>query len=435
VVYPLREQKATKLLNPEEKGYTMKNNTVIELRNPDPKFRDHLTEIIQAGCQQIIATAMETEISYFLNQYKELKDENGKQRIVGNGYLPERKIQTGVGQVNVKVPRSRDRQPGGRPIRFSSNLVPPYLRRTRSIEELLPWLYLKGISSGDFREALTALLGSDAPGLSPNTIGRLKSKWQTELDGWKQQDLSEKRYVYWWADGIYCKVRMEEKQCLLVVIGVTKEGKKELVALEDGFRESELSWKTVLRDLKKRGLETGPELAIGDGALGFWNALNEIYPDTKRQRCWVHKTANVLNKLPKSLQPKTKQQLQGIWMAPGIEEAEKNFDGFLETYKAKYPKAADCLQKDREILLTFYSFPAEHWKHIRTTNPIESTFATVRLRTNKVKSCFSSQTVVTMAYKLCRCAEKRWQKINGIDKLTKVVEGVEFVDGEERVAA
>jgi transposase-like protein len=435
VVYPLREQKATKLLNPEEKGYTMKNNTVIELRNPDPKFRDHLTEIIQAGCQQIIATAMEIEISYFLNQYKELKDENGKQRIVGNGYLPERKIQTGVGQVNVKVPRSRDRQPGGRPIRFSSNLVPPYLRRTRSIEELLPWLYLKGISSGDFREALTALLGSNAPGLSPNTIGRLKSKWQTELDGWKQQDLSEKRYVYWWADGIYCKVRMEEKQCLLVVIGVTKEGKKELVALEDGFRESELSWKTVLRDLKKRGLETGPELAIGDGALGFWNALNEIYPDTKRQRCWVHKTANVLNKLPKSLQPKTKQQLQGIWMAPGIEEAEKNFDSFLETYKAKYPKAADCLQKDREILLTFYSFPAEHWKHIRTTNPIESTFATVRLRTNKVKSCFSSQTVVTMAYKLCRCAEKRWQKINGIDKLTKVVEGVEFVDGEERVAA
>jgi len=435
VVYPLREQKATKLLNPEEKGYTMKNNTVIELRNPDPKFRDHLTEIIQAGCQQIIATALETEISYFLNQYKELKDENGKQRIVGNGYLPERKIQTGVGQVNVKVPRSRDRQPGGRPIRFSSNLVPPYLRRTRSIEELLPWLYLKGISSGDFSEALRALLGSEAPGLSPNTIGRLKSKWQTELDGWKQQDLSEKRYVYWWADGIYCKVRMEEKQCLLVVIGVTKQGKKELVALEDGFRESELSWKTVLRDLKKRGLETGPELAIGDGALGFWNALNEIYPDTKRQRCWVHKTANVLNKLPKSLQPKTKQQLQGIWMAPGIEEAEKNFDSFLETYKAKYPKAADCLQKDREILLTFYSFPAEHWKHIRTTNPIESTFATVRLRTNKVKSCFSSQTVVTMAYKLCRCAEKRWQKINGIDKLTKVVEGVEFVDGEERVAA
>jgi len=435
VVYPLREQKATKLLNPEEKGYTMKNNTVIELRNPDPKFRDHLTEIIQAGCQQIIATALETEISYFLNQYKELKDENGKQRIVGNGYLPERKIQTGVGQVNVKVPRSRDRQPGGRPIRFSSNLVPPYLRRTRSIEELLPWLYLKGISSGDFSEALRALLGSEAPGLSPNTIGRLKSKWQTELDGWKQQDLSEKRYVYWWADGIYCKVRMEEKQCLLVVIGVTKQGKKELVALEDGFRESELSWKTVLRDLKKRGLETGPELAIGDGALGFWNALNEIYPDTKRQRCWVHKTANVLNKLPKSLQPKTKQQLQGIWMAPGIEEAEKNFDSFLETYKAKYPKAADCLQKDREILLTFYSFPAEHWKHIRTTNPIESTFATVRLRTNKVKSCFSSQTVVTMAYKLCRCAEKRWQKINGIDKLTKVVEGVEFVDGEVRVAA
>jgi len=413
----------------------MKNNSVLEFRNPDPKFHDHLTEILKAGCQQIIQTALETEIEDFLKQYQGVTEYNGKQRIVRNGYLPEREIQTGIGQLKVRVPRSRDRQANGRPIRFSSNLLPPYLRRTRSIEELLPWLYLKGISTGDFTEALAAILGPDAPGLSSNTIGRLKAKWLTELDQWRKRDLDNKRYAYWWADGIYCKVRMEEKQCLLVIIGVTKQGKKELIALEDGFRESELSWKALLRDLKKRGLTAGPKLAIGDGALGFWNALNEQYPDTKWQRCWVHKTANILNCLPKSLQPMAKQLLQSIWMAPGIEEAEKNFDEFIEMYGAKYPKAAECLEKDRDALLSFYSFPAEHWKHIRTTNPIESTFATVRLRTEKVKSCFSTRTVVSMAYKLCRCAEKRWQKINGIDKLEKVIEGVKFVDGLERIAA
>lgn len=426
--------KTTKNLNPEEKGYTMKKDSVLEFRNPEAKFHDHLTEILQAGCQHILATALETELQIFLSHYSDLKDERGRQRVVRNGYLPERKVQTGIGPVTVKVPRSRDRTPEGG-IHYSSKILPPYLRRTRSIEELLPWLYLKGISTGDFTEALAAILGPDAPGLSANTICRLKAKWLTELEQWHKRDLSEKRYVYWWADGIYCKVRMEEKQCLLVIIGVTEQGKKELVALEGGFRESELSWKTLLRQLKKRGLTVGPELAIGDGALGFWKALNEQYPETKWQRCWVHKTANVLNCLPKSLQSAAKQQLQSIWMAPGIEEAEKHFDEFIEIYGAKYPKAAECLAKDREVLLTFYGFPAEHWKHIRTTNPIESTFATVRLRTEKVKSCFSTRTVVSMAYKLCRCAEKRWQKINGIDKLGKVIEGVNFVDGEERVAA
>lgn len=413
----------------------MKDDTVIEMKNPDPKFRDYLTEILQAGCQEILASALEAEITDFLEHYKELRDDNGRQRIVRNGYLPEREIQTGVGQIKAQVPRSRDRQSEGQPVRFSSTLVPPYLRRSRSIEELLPWLYLKGISTGDFGEALEALLGSDAPGLSPSTIGRLKATWQGELAEWKHQDLSGKRYIYWWADGIYCKVRMEEKQCLLVIIGATEDGKKELVALEDGYRESALSWKAVLRDLKDRGLDIGPELAIGDGALGFWNATNELYPQAKWQRCWVHKTANVLNCLPKSLQPKAKQQLQAIWMAPSKEEADKHFDIFIELYQPKYPKATECLKKDRDVLLAFYDFPAEHWKHIRTTNPIESTFATVRLRTDKVKSCFSNQTVVSMAYKLCRCAEKRWQKISGIDKVKKVIEGVEFVDGEERVAA
>ena len=279
------------------------------------------------------------------------------------------------------------------------------------------------------------LVGEDAAGLSANTIGRLKTKWETEFTQWKRRDLSGTRYVYWWVDGIYSNVRMAERQCLLVIIGITETGKKELVALEDGLRESELSWKGVLRDLQQQGLLVGPELAIGDGALGFWKALAELYPQTQRQRCWVHKTANVLNSLPKSLQTKAKQQLQAIWMAPEIKEAEQQFDRFIETYEAKYPKATYCLEKDREVLLTFYRFPAEHWKHIRTTNPIESAFATVRLRTDKVKGCFTSTTVVSMAYKLCRCAEKRWQKINGVDKLAKIIEGVTFVDGLERIAA
>ncbi len=300
---------------------------------------------------------------------------------------------------------------------------------------MLPWLYLKGISTGDFSDALEALLGKDAPGLSANTISRLKVKWIAEMEQWNKRKLIDKHYVYFWADGLHSNVRMAEKQCLLVIIGVTESGKKELVALEDGFRESELSWLSVLRDLKERGLVEGPKLAIGDGALGFWKAIAQIYPETQWQRCWVHKTANVLNKLPKSLQSKGKEHLHDIWMAPGIEEAEKNFDVFIELYEAKYPKATECLEKDRDKLLNFYSYPAEHWKHIRTTNPIESTFATVRLRTKKVRNCFSSQSVVTMAFQLCRCAEKRWQKINAVKKLAKVIEGVQFVDGVERIAA
>ena len=333
------------------------------------------------------------------------------------------------------MPRSRDQETGGNPVRFRSTLLPPYLRRTQSIEELLPWLYLKGISTGDFSEALAALLGKDAPGLSAGTIGRLKEKWREDLEVWRKRDMRGKRYVYLWADGIYCNVRMEERQCLLVIIGVTEEGRKELVALEDGFRESERSWRGVLSDLKRRGLEEEAELATGDGALGFWKALEQIYPETKWQRCWVHKTANVLNKLPKNLQSKAKKLLHEIWMAPGREEADKSFDHFIEVYERKYHKAVECLRKDREVLLTFYDFPAEHWRHIRTTNPIESTFATVRLRTDKVRSCFSSQTVVTMAFQLCKCAERRWQKINGINQLSKIMEGKKFIDGIEEDAA
>ncbi len=413
----------------------MKEDSVISLKKPEGNFNDHLTEILREGCRRILEEALEVEIEIFIGHYKDLKDGDGRQRIIRNGYLPEREIQTGIGQVAVRVPRSRDRDTEGSPIRFRSTLLPPYLRRTRSIEELLPWLYLKGISTGDFSEALAALLGREAPGLSASTIGRLKEKWKEELEVWRKRGMKGKRYVYLWADGIYCNVRMEERQCLLVIIGVTEEGKKELVAIEDGFRESELSWRGVLSDLKRRGLEEGVKLAIGDGALGFWNALEKVYPETRWQRCWVHKTANVLNKLPKSLQSKAKKLLHEIWMAPGREEAEKSFDHFIELYGAKYPKAVECLKKDREKLLTFYDFPAEHWKHIRTTNPIESTFATVRLRTDKVRGCFSSQTVVTMAFQLCRCAQRRRQKINGVNQLSKVMAGKKFIDGIEEDTA
>lgn len=413
----------------------MKHDNVIQFEKPETIATDLLTDILRKGSQKLLAAAVEAEIDAYIEQFKDLKDAQGRQRIIRNGYNPEREIQTGIGQIKVRVPRSRDRQSEGETIRFTSSILPPYLRRARSIEELLPWLYLKGISTGDFKDALEALLGKDAPGLSGNTICRLKTKWKADMDQWKDRRFDGKHYVYFWADGLYCNVRMADKQCLLVIIGVTASGKKELVAIEDGFRESELSWLSVLRDLKERGLEEGPKLAIGDGALGFWKAVAQIYPETQWQRCWVHKTANVLNKLPKSLQNKAKEHIHDIWMAPGIEEAEKNFDVFIETYGAKYPKAAECLEKDRDVLLNFYSYPAEHWKHIRTSNPIESTFSTVRLRTKKVRNCFSSQTVVTMAFQLCRCAEKRWQKINAVKKLAKVIEGVKFVDGVERIAA
>jgi transposase-like protein len=302
---------------------------------------------------------------------------------------------------------------------------------------LLPWLYLKGISTGDFTEALTALLGKDAPGLSAATISRLKTIWHDEYKKWQQRDLSNKRYVYLWADGIYCNVRMDDRQCLLVIIGATEDGHKELVALEGGIRESEQSWIEVLVELKTRGLQTAPELAIGDGSLGFWKALSRTYDTTRWQRCWVHKTANILNKLPKSIQKKAKDKLHQIWMADNKDEAERNFDAFIQTYSAKYPKAVNCLEKDRDSLLSFYDFPAEHWRHIRTTNPIESTFSTVRLRTAKVRGCFSSLTVLTMAFQLCRSAQKRWIKLHHPERLGEVIKGIKFVDGiiEKRIAA
>ena len=416
----------------------MSKDNVIDLKKPEQLIDDPISEIVRNGARRLLAQALEAEIEFFMNQYTGLRNERGKQRIVRNGYLPEREIQSGIGSISVKAPRVRDRHldPSKR-IRFKSLILPPYLRRTKSMQELIPWLYLKGVSTGDFSDALAALVGKQAPGLSAPTISRLKTIWQQDFAQWRSRDLTGKRYVYFWADGIYCNVRMDDRQCLLVIIGATEDGNKELVALEGGFRESELSWMELLLDLKGRGLSIAPHLAIGDGALGFWNALSKIYPDTRWQRCWVHKTANVLNKLPKSLQAKAKAKLQQIWMAAEKHEAQRHFDDFMGIYGLKYPKAAECLQKDHAYLLTFYDFPAEHWRHIRTTNPIESTFATVRLRTDKVKGCFSSQTVITMAFKLCKCAEKRWIKLYHPKRLAEVIRGVKFVNGlkENRIAA
>jgi putative transposase len=342
---------------------------------------------------------------------------------------------TGIGPVEVRVPRVRDRLGNaGDGIRFSSAIVPPYARRSKSLEVLIPLLYLKGISTGDFAEALSALLGSNAGGLSASTIARLKEVWADEHARWLNRDLSAKRYVYFWVDGIYVQARLEdEAQCLLVIIGATPEGKKELVGLADGVRESAQSWRELLLDLKRRGLATGPQLAVGDGALGFWKALDEVWPNTPAQRCWVHKTANVLNKLPNSLQTKAKRALHNIWMAETRNGAEAAFDTFIETYGRKYEKAVECLTKDRDALLAFYDFPAEHWRHLRTTNPIESAFATVRHRTTRSKGCLSNKTALTMIFKLAQAAEKSWRRLKGYALLPKVVLGVKFNDGIEVV--
>jgi putative transposase len=417
----------------------MSEDKVIPLKNPGTPgpVADVLTDLLRDGAQRMLAAAIEAEVGAFLERFQSEKMSDGRQRMVRNGHLPRRSLQTGLGAVEVKVPRVRDR---AGTIRFTSAILPPYLRRTKSLEELLPWLYLKGISTGDFQEALTALLGRDAPGLSASTISRLKEAWQEEHRRWSRRDLSNRRYVYLWVDGIHFGVRLEDAaQCLLVVIGATADGKKELVALSDGYRESEDSWREVLLDLKARGLTMAPHLAVGDGALGFWKALPQVFGTTRGQRCWVHKTANVLNKLPKSQQPKAKAALHEIWMAATRQDAERAFDHFLTVYRPKYPKAAACLEKDRASLLAFYDFPAEHWIHLRTTNPIESTFATVRLRTDKTRGCVSRESILAMVFKLVNSAERHWRKLNGIPRLAQVIEGVIFKDGVredvEKIAA
>jgi putative transposase len=408
----------------------MKKDTVVELKKPEVVAEDPLMEILRNGAQQLLSRALEAEIADFLDRFDHVRDAAGKRVVTRNGYLPERTIQTGLGDIAVKVPRAADRRKSGPKIRFSSNILPPYLKRTKSIEELLPWLYLKGISTGDFSEALSALLGKNAPGLSPATISRLKDAWSDELRSWQQRSLKGKEYVYLWVDGVHFGARMEdESQCMLVVIGATKHGDKELLAVVDGYRESEQSWLETLSDLKRRGLTIAPKLAVGDGALGFWKALPQVFGETRRQRCWMHKTGNVLDKLPKKLQARAKDALHQIWMAETKEAAEKAFDHFTGSYEAKYPKAAECLAKDRDVLLTFYDFPAEHWVHLRTTNPIESTFATVRLRTTKTRGMLTRDTMLTMVFKLATCAQKRWRRLNRPERLGELIQGIKFVNG------
>ena len=412
----------------------MIDGNVFQLSQPGT-FCDSLTEVLRNGARALLSQAVEAEVAALLNRHADNLTDDGRQRLVRHGHLPEREIVTGIGPVAVRCPRVRDRVgEGAERIGFSSAILPPYARRSKSLEVLIPILYLKGVSTGDFEEALLALLGKDAGGLSASTVGRLKDAWSDEHARWSKRDLSAKRYVYFWADGIYVQARLEDDaQCLLVIIGATPEGKKELVGLVDGVRESAQSWRELLLDLKRRGLAIGPELAVADGALGFWQAVEEVWPKTRGQRCWVHKTANILNKLPKSQQPKAKRALQEIGMAETKKDALVAFDAFVETWSSKYEKAAECLTKDRDALLAFYDLPAEHWKHLRTTNPIESSFATVRHRTVRSKGCLSNKTALAMIFKLAEAAEKTWRRLDGHNQLPKIILGVKFTDGIEVV--
>ena len=422
----------------EAEEYPAMSQSTTEIRIvPLAPSQDVLTDLLRDGARRLLAQAIEAEVAAWIDDHAHLKDDQGRRQVVRNGHLPERAIQTGIGAVEVQQPRVRDRRPADQREAFTSAILPPYLRKTRSLEGLLPWLYLKGVSTGDFSEALQAILGPDAPGLSATTITRLKAAWEDEFAAWNKRSLAGKRYVYVWADGVHFNIRLEGgRQCILVLMGATAEGKKELIAVADGYRESEQSWKELLLDCKARGLEVEPRLAIGDGALGFWKAMRQVWDTTKEQRCWVHKTANVLDKLPKGVQPKAKAALHEIYGAETKAEAEKAFDLFVKTYEAKYPKATECLEKDREVLLAFYDFPAEHWVHIRTTNPIESVFSTVRLRHDKTKGSGSRVACLTMVFKLMESASKGWRSLNGSPLLAEVVKGAVFIDGiREKPAA
>lgn len=396
--------------------------------------RSPLDEIIREGARKMLQAAIDAEVESFIAANQDRRDDRGRRLVVKNGRLPAREILTGAGSIEVRQGRVRDNSPDPEQrVSFSPSVLPAYLRRTEAIEDLIPWLYLKGISTNDFGEALQALVGERAKGLSANVVVRLKEQWADEYDAWMRRDLSEKQYVYVWADGIYAKVRLEDdankKQCLLVLMGATADGRKELITVLDGYRESEQSWSELLLDLKHRGLSIAPKIAVGDGGLGFWAALRKIFPETQEQRCWVHKTANVLNKLPKSVQPKAKADLHEIWQAETKADAETAFDQFVEKYEAKYLKACDCLRKDREQLLAFYDFPAEHWTHLRTTNPIESTFATIRLRHRKTKGNGTRRASLAMMFKLAQSAEKKWRRLSSYQKITLVIEGRSFQDG------
>lgn len=405
----------------------MKNDSAGAWGQPGD-ISDSLTDLIRRGARGLIETAVVAELELLLDEYRNVTDLKGRRAVVRNGYLPERDILTGVGNISVRVPKVRDRSGSG--IKFNSAIVPPYVRKAQRVEAALPWLYLRGISTGDMQEALSVLLGDDAKGLSPAVVSRLKAEWAEEYTDWNQRDLSGEHYVYVWADGIYSTLRGEDDRlCLLVLIGVNEQGEKRLLALSDGYRESKTSWLSVLQDLQARGLKCPPALAIGDGALGFWAAQAEAWPDTRSQRCWVHKTANVLNELPKSIQGKAKAELQEIWMAETQAKAGQAFDRFVRDFGVKYPKAVSKLVKDRAALLAFYDFPGEHWVHIRTTNPIESSFATIRHRTTRTKNCVSRNTLLGLVFQLALTAEKSWRKLRGFRILPDVAAGVRFEDG------
>jgi transposase-like protein len=409
------------------------DSSVISLRQPDT-VDDPLTAVLRNGARRLLAQAIEAEAEEFLAAMKGIRLPDGRDRLVRHGHGPERQVQTGIGPVAVQRVRLRDRGAGktGERIRFTSAILPRWARRTPSLDALLPILYLRGISMGDFQEALAALLGKDAPNLSPSVIGRLRGEWEADYARWQRRDLSARRYVYVWADGVYLQARMEpQAECMLVLIGATPEGKKELLGFQVGVRESAQSWRELLVDLKARGLSIAPEVATGDGALGFWKALDEVSPTTRHQRCTVHKTANVLDKLPKSVQPAAKSDLREIWTAPDRATAEAAIATFADKYGAKYDKAVTCLVKDRDALLTFYDFPAEHWDHLRTSNPIESVFATVRHRTVRTKGALSQDTARLMVFKLVTAAAKTWRRLKGENQLPKVVQGVTFTNGVE----
>jgi transposase-like protein len=408
------------------------NSNVVRLRHAD-EIDDPLTNILRSGARRLLAQAVEFEADAFLAGMKDLKLADGRDRVVRHGHGPVRTIQTGIGPVEVERVKIRDRGVAdGERIRFTSTILPLWARRTRSLDALLPVLYLRGISMGDFQEALAALLGKDAPNLSPAVISRLTAEWQGEYERWQKRDLSARRYVYVWADGVFLQARMEDHgECMLVLIGATPEGKKELIGFQVGVRESTQSWRELLVEAKSRGLAIAPELAIGDGALGFWKALDAVFPATRHQRCWVHKTANVLNKVALTVQANMKKDLREVYLAPNRASAEVAIDIFAEKYGAKYDKAVVCLTKDRDTLLAYFEFPAEHWDHLRTTNPIESVFATVRHRTVRTKGSLSPTTARLMVFRLVIAASATWRRLKGTNHLPKIIAGVRFKDGIE----
>jgi len=390
---------------------------------------DALTDLLRTGARDLIASAVEAELADYMAQFSAVRTDTGHAAVVRNGHHPARPFQTGIGPVSERIPKVRSKD--GTPVTFRSSLVPPYVRRTKTLEAALPWLYLKGVSSGEMGAALKVLLGPDAVGLSANVVSRLKRGWAAEYDGWREAALDDEPIVYIWADGVHSGLRgTDDKLCALVIVGVTARGKKRFLAIEDGVRESTQSWREVLLNLKDRGMNA-PKLAIGDGAMGFWAAMDEIYPASRQQRCWQHKTMNVLNCLPKLSQPKAKAAIHNIWQAETKDDATKAFDLFIRTYEAKYPKATLCLQKDREELMAFFDFPAQHWQSIRTSNPIESAFATIRHRTKRSKGCLTRDAMLHMMFKLGQCAEDNWRRLRGFDYLAKVITGATFKDGIE----